>query len=433
MKYLEKALELKKQLDELRPILPTQEAKIMQKFRLDWNYHSNHLEGNSLTYGETKMLLMHGITAGGKPLKDSLEIKGHNEAIKMVEDVVKQNHPLTENFIRELHLLLLKEPYEVDAITPDKKTTKKSIKIGEYKTSPNHVKTKTGEIFYFAEPFEVGAKMKDLLEEHQKQKGQKDLNPIILAAIFHYKFVRIHPFDDGNGRIARILMNFILMQFGFPPTIIKSEDKENYFLALRFADNGEIEKFVEYIAKNVVRSLEIMIAGAKGETIEDEDDLDKKIKLLQAAEFDMDKNQKVTLRSKEEILKVFDDSVVRFYNKFLEMKKKFEGFYEATENQFNYYQNPSHTLTEFRENIRNHAESKLQFFGLKRDQSFDFVSEFYFYFKPTQYEVGIYQLVSRDKISKHYGEQLSDEEINQILKAEAERHFKAIESRLKQK
>ncbi len=297
MSHLNRALELKKQLDELRPISATQEAKIMQKFRLDWNYHSNHLEGNSLTFGETKMLLMHGITAGGKPLKDSLEIKGHDEAIKIVEEVVKQDRPLSENFIREIHTLLLKEPYEVDGVTPDGKATKKLIKIGQYKTSPNHVKTKTGEIFYFAEPFEVAAKMKDLLDEYQKQKGQKDLNPIVLAAIFHYEFVRIHPFDDGNGRIARILMNFILMQFGFPPAIIKSEDKENYFLALRYSDSGEIKKFIEYIAKNVVCSLEIMIAGAKGKAIEEEDDLDKKIKLLRASE---DKEINQILKSEAE-------------------------------------------------------------------------------------------------------------------------------------
>ena len=144
------ALNLKKQLDDLRPIDKIQEERIMQKFRLDWNYHSNHLEGNQSTYGETKALILFGITAQGKPLQDHFEITGHNEAINWVIDVVKGDYPLNENFIRELHTLLLKQSYEVDAITPDGKPTKKRINVGSYKTSPNHVKTKTGEIFYFA-------------------------------------------------------------------------------------------------------------------------------------------------------------------------------------------------------------------------------------------------------------------------------------------
>ena len=269
MNNIKKALELKKEIDALRPISASLEAKIMQKFRLDWNYHSNNLEGNSLNFGETKMFLMYGITAQGKPFKDYTEIKGHNEAIALVEEVIKQKRPLTENFIRELHLLILKEPYEVDAITEDGKNTKKLIKVGEYKASPNHVKTKTGEIFYFAEPFEVPAKMNDLINWYQQELNRHDVNPIILAANFHYKFVRIHPFDDGNGRLARILMNFILMQFGFPPAIIKTEDKENYFFALRQADSDLIENFIDYIAKNLTHSLEIFLSSVKKNAVDD--------------------------------------------------------------------------------------------------------------------------------------------------------------------
>jgi Fic family protein len=223
MQKIEKALQLKLELDKLRPISAEQEDKIMQKFRLDWNYHSNHLEGNSLTYGETRNFLMHGVTASGKPFKDYLEIEGHNNAIKLVEEVIKQQRPLTENFIRDIHTLILKEPYQTDAITIDGKPTKKTIEIGKYKTSDNHVKTITGEIFYFATAQETPAKMNDLMLWYKEEIGYSSVNPIILSAEFHYKFVRIHPFDDGNGRIARILMNFILMQFGFPPAIIKTE------------------------------------------------------------------------------------------------------------------------------------------------------------------------------------------------------------------
>ena len=280
MDEIKQALALKSQLDRLRPISPSHEAKIMQKFRLDWNFHSNHLEGNSLTFGETKMLIMHGLTAQGKPLKDHIEITGHDEAVKWIEEVVKTERPLTENFIRELHQLLLKQSYEVDAITADGKATRKLIEVGKYKTLPNHVKTKTGEIFHFAEPFETASLMTELLAWYDKESNQKDVNPIILASAFHYKFVHIHPFDDGNGRLARILMNFILMRFGFPPAIIKSEDRENYFFALRQADIGLLEDFINYIAKNLLHSLNLMIAGANGLNIEEPEDLDKKIASL---------------------------------------------------------------------------------------------------------------------------------------------------------
>ena len=112
MEEIIQALQLKAELDALRPIDKEQEDRIMQKFRLDWNYHSNHLEGNSLTYGETRALILFGVTAQGKPLKDTLEIAGHNEAINWVLEKLKGERPLTENFIRELHSLLLQDSYK---------------------------------------------------------------------------------------------------------------------------------------------------------------------------------------------------------------------------------------------------------------------------------------------------------------------------------
>lgn len=280
MEEIANALELKNELDSLRPIDKEKEAIIMQKFRLDWNYHSNHLEGNTLTYGETKALILFGITAQGKPLKDTLEITGHNEAINWVIDLVKMERPLTENFIRELHSLLLQDSYK-ESKNAEGVLVPRKISAGKYKTTTNHVETVTGEIFYFATPEETPAKMFDLLNWYNQKTKEENVNPILLAAEFHYRFIRIHPFDDGNGRTARILMNFILMQFGFPPVIIKTEDKTNYFAALQMADAGNIEAFVNYIAQNLVRSLQIMIAGAKGESIEEDDDLDKEIALLE--------------------------------------------------------------------------------------------------------------------------------------------------------
>jgi len=164
MKNVEQSMELKQELDLLRPLKEADELRIMQKFRLDWNYHSNNLEGNTLTYGETKALILFGITAQGKPLKDHFEITGHDEAIKWLIEIVTQKRPLTEKFIRELHKMILKEPYEVDAITPEGNPTKRTVQVGVYKQSPNHVKTKTGEIFRFATPEETPAMMTDLVD-----------------------------------------------------------------------------------------------------------------------------------------------------------------------------------------------------------------------------------------------------------------------------
>jgi len=172
---------LSQELDKLRPLSVEDEQRIMQKFRLDWNFHSNHIEGNSLNYSETRALILFGITAQGKPMKDHLEMEGHNEAIKYIEEVVKQERPMTEQFIREIHQMILKERYQSDAITPDGQPTKKWVEVGEYKSTPNHVKTATGEIFRFASPEETPAKMEELMNWYKKSLKDKKKNPLLFA------------------------------------------------------------------------------------------------------------------------------------------------------------------------------------------------------------------------------------------------------------
>jgi len=259
---------LKNQIDKLRPLDPDLERQIMQKLRFYWNFHSNSLEGNSLTLGETKVLLLHGLTASGKPLKDHLEITGHNEAILLLDEVVKEKRPLTETFIREMHKIILKEPYYIPAITPDGIPTQRQVKIGQYKTTPNYVLTKSGETFYFASPEETPAKMNDLMDWYKKFTGNIKMHPVELASQFHYKIILIHPFDDGNGRISRIFMNLILMMKGFIPIIIKTQNKDDYFHALRQADGSNIDGFNEYISIQLLRSLELYLQCAKSKSSE---------------------------------------------------------------------------------------------------------------------------------------------------------------------
>lgn len=326
MMSLEKVKQLKAELDRLRPLDAEAEARILQKFRLDWNYHSNNLEGNSLTYGETKALILFGITAQGKPLKDHFEITGHNEAINWILEIVRDQTELTEVFIRQLHALLLKETSYKDARTADGKPTRRKIEVGKYKTQPNHVITQTGETFYFAAPEETPAKMHELIEWFRAEKEKHETNPIILAALFHYRFIRIHPFDDGNGRVARILMNFILMQFGFPPVIIKTGDKENYYAVLHLADAGELEPFIEYIADNLIRSLEIMIRGAKGESVEEPDDLDKELALLERR-LEVKGRKIKAVKSIESVSKIIRLSLPEVLSSFISVARKFDRFY----------------------------------------------------------------------------------------------------------
>ncbi len=346
MESLEKVILLKKELDSLRPISKAQEFAIMQKFRLDWNYHSNHLEGNSLSFGETKALILFGITAQGKPLKDHFEITGHDEAVKWIEEVVKEERPLTEAFIRELHKLILKEPYEKEAITPEGLPTKKKIQIGQYKTTPNHVLTQTGEIFRFATPEETPAKMQELIEWFREKKEDHETIPLLLAAEFHYRFIRIHPFDDGNGRTARILMNFILMQYGYPPVIIKTEEKQRYLSALQQADAGMIDSFIHYIEENLIQSLELMIKGAKGESIDEPDDVEKGIALIEAKLKNLGKlSQQHELNRKTMFESFYQESFLPLITKFILENEKMKKLYEYLDFKVNKNREPENDYT----------------------------------------------------------------------------------------
>jgi Fic family protein len=440
MDAIQSAIAKKEILDGLRPISPEQEQRIMQKFRLDWNYHSNHIEGNSLSYGETKALLLFNITAQGKPLKDHFEIKGHNEAIDWVLDVIKNQGELTEHFIRQMHEVLLKEPYMSDAMTADGKPTRKRIEVGKYKTLPNHVKTVTGEIFYFASPEETPAKMHDLLQWYHEKKQREETNPILLAAEFHYRFVRIHPFDDGNGRMARMLMNFILMQYSYPPVIIRTEDKKNYISALEQADTVSITPFIEYIAQNLDRSLDIMIAGAKGESIEEPDDLDKEMMLLEQEINNT--NRKVVFKTQERVKEILEMFHHRVYDKFDALvKQKLQNYYKRTivtlivdntgidlSDSVNIKRYKAKTDTVGHHAWHYHFSEILPFptFTLAIKEKINWVE--------IRFQIATYHLANQngDKIIKYYDEDLTDEEIDTVIKKEVIHHMKFIAQKIKE-
>ena len=437
MSHLEQAVELKAQLDALRPLNPDQGKRVWQKFRFDWNYHSNNIEGNSLTFGETKSLLLHNITAQGKPLKDHIEITGHNEAIDALVDLTRGDAPLTESFVRQLHALILRERYQVDAITPEGAPTRRWIEVGQYKTGQNHVQTVTGEIFRFAEPIDVPAKMHKLLQTINELRAPSSAEVVFVAAKAHYDFVLIHPFDDGNGRMARLLMNLILIKYGFPPAIVKTQDKEKYFSALRQADGGQLDVFVEYIAGNVCASIEIMLAGARGESIEELDEQDRQIKML--ARMIEGKAGKITLsRSKAALLNYFDESFAPLARDLVVAAKKFEAMYAIV--KINVYVEGTGTLEKqsLDEKLANgrqsiHGETSyfvldIEFRSLSFD-GFDHVS--HAWQLNTRTNPSTYSVIfdgAKSAIGRAYGEQITPAERQMIVKRLVGEHIRMIET-----
>lgn len=314
------------ELETLKPLSAQAQTQFQQKISLDWTYHSNAIEGNRLTFGDTRAFLLRGVTAAGKPFRDYIDIKGHDEAVKLLFALIEQHDttPLNETFIRELHKIALVEPYRSPSQTMDGIPTTKLILPGQYKTQPNHVRTSTGAIHYYASPEETPAKMGDLVAWYRFETEKGELHPLLIAAAFHYRFVAIHPFDDGNGRLARLLMNFILMRHGFPPVVIPLDKKEQYLRALEQADTGDLELFTTLIGEELLISLNLLIRAAKGENIEEADDLDKKLALLQRK-----------LGAKKhlaaiEAQKTFASTLQPFLVNLLEQLRKFSPLFQST-------------------------------------------------------------------------------------------------------
>ncbi|MDP4271656.1 MAG: Fic family protein [Bacteroidota bacterium] len=301
-----------------------------KKLRLEFNYNSNHIEGNTLTYGQTQLLLLFDKSSGDASVSDIEEMKAHDLALSQIEEMAKdQERPLTELFIKELHEMILVKPYWKNAISQDGNPTRKKIEIGQYKTTPNSVRLKSGLIHEYASPEETPALMNDLLEWYNSKKDI--LHPVQLAAEFHYRFVCIHPFDDGNGRVARLIMNYILLRNNYPPVIIKSDDKENYLTALQKADTGDINSLIEYIEKQAIWSIELTLRAANGEDIDELDDIEKEIELLKREKLTTTTIYK-TPKVIYELIKHIDEDLWTPINKVL---GKFDDFFaESKEEKF---------------------------------------------------------------------------------------------------
>src|SRR6266496_644245 len=186
------------QLDKLKaswlsvqPLSGEDERRLKQKLRLEWNYISNHIEGNTLTYGETELLLIKGQTVGGHTIREYEEMKAHDVAIDHVEQLAKERRLLGETDIRDLNKIILKEPFWKEAETIDGRPTRKQVIPGEYKTLPNYVKTPTNEIFQFASPSETPSRMQELIAWLRTELEEPTLHSLQIAAKLHHDFLVI--------------------------------------------------------------------------------------------------------------------------------------------------------------------------------------------------------------------------------------------------
>lgn len=279
----------------LQPLKPEDRSRLDRKFMLEFNYNSNHIEGNTLTYGQTELLLLFGKVVDEADMKDLEEMKAHNVCLKMMQtEAAEKDKPLTETFIRQLHQTMLREDYVCYRRLPDGTNTSYTVHAGVYKTRPNSVIMVTGERFEYASPEETPALMADLVNWYNEAEAKADLSPIELASVFHYRYIRIHPFEDGNGRIARLMVNYILARHNYPMIVVKSKDKKSYLTALNrcdvnvglvpsdgaHADLEQLSAFVDYMSGCLETALEVCIKAAKGESIEEDDDVDKELLLL---------------------------------------------------------------------------------------------------------------------------------------------------------
>jgi len=247
-----------------QPLPAANEGRLWQRLRIEWNYNSNHIEGNTLTYGETLLLLIHGRTRGDHLMREYEEMRGHDVAIELVRALAHEDRPLSEGDIRDLNQIVLKEGFWRVAQTPDGEPTRKWIEPGRYKTQPNHVLTATGEIFSFATPEETPARMAVFVQWLRAEMETPSLTLPALLARAHHEFIHIHPFDDGNGRVVRLLLNYLLLRAGLLPLVVKSRDRRRYLEAIAFADAGDLVPLGEFFAEALRWSLCLGLEAAFG-------------------------------------------------------------------------------------------------------------------------------------------------------------------------
>lgn len=230
-------------LNALRPLSPEIVKRLREKFEVDMTYHSNAIEGNRLTLRETWLVLRRGITIRGKTVNEHLEATNHAEAIGLLEKMADGKKEITEMDVLNLHAVIL------DKISP--------TDAGFYRHEGVFIE---GSKIVLPNWRKVPELMKTVYSELNEKS--KVIEAIKSAAKIHHETVRIHPFIDGNGRLARLLMNLRLMRAGFPPTILRREERRSYYSALEKADKGDFRSISMLISKDVEQALDLYLDAA---------------------------------------------------------------------------------------------------------------------------------------------------------------------------
>jgi Fic family protein len=227
----------KEQLDALRPLVAKALGPLEHYYDIELTYTSNAIEGNTLSPVETTLVIEQGITISGKPLKDHLEALDHYDAIRYVRELARHDTPLTESDVRNLHRLVMQRSAPEIA--------------GQYADLPRYVRTETGR-HTFPSPAEIPAFMADFA----KWLGPAPDTPDT-AFEAHLRLVGIHPFNDGNGRMARLLMNLVLIRGGYPPIAVRPEDRVDYIHSLQQEQTGQgAESFYALLYRRLDATLE---------------------------------------------------------------------------------------------------------------------------------------------------------------------------------
>src|SRR3989339_118586 len=231
-----------KKLNKLRPLPKSAVQKLREKFQIEMTYNSNAIEGNSLTLKETFLVINESLTVKGKPLKDHLEAKDHHAALEYLYDLIDKDkkHTVSEMLIENLHQIILQE---TDKEWAGRYRNANVIIGGADHTPPDAL--------------QVPNLMHDLIAWLNSLKNK--LNIIELSALLHHKLVYIHPFFDGNGRTARLVMNITLMRAGYPLVVILKNDRKKYYRVLSQADKGIYEPLIGFVAQAIERSLDIYL------------------------------------------------------------------------------------------------------------------------------------------------------------------------------
>ena len=254
--------EKKRELDSLRPFSPEIVRKLEEQFIVEWTYNSNAIEGNTLTLQETELVISRGLTIGNKSLIEHFEALNHKEGIQYLYNFVKKKKDLNEETLFAVHKIILKNIDDLEG--------------GHYRRSNVMI---TGSIHIPPSAIKIQRLMDDFFEWYYENK--KKLSVACLAAWVHYKIVYIHPFIDGNGRTARLLMNLILIKHGYPPAVILNVDRKKYYRLLKEADKENFFGFFDFIGRSIERSLLIYLNALKSKN--DKEDKYGYISLQEAA------------------------------------------------------------------------------------------------------------------------------------------------------